>query len=61
VLFIGLLFWWWVWGIPGALLAVPILSVVKIVCERVEGWEPLAAFLGDGPVEEGGIADKAGT
>jgi hypothetical protein len=37
------------WGIPGALLAVPILSVVKIVCERVEGWRPLAEFLGDAP------------
>jgi predicted PurR-regulated permease PerM len=51
VLFIGLLFWWWVWGIPGALLAVPILSVVKIVCERIDGWRPLAEFLGDAPVE----------
>jgi predicted PurR-regulated permease PerM len=50
VLFVGLLFWWWVWGIPGALLAVPILSVVKIVCERIEGWRPLAEFLGDAPV-----------
>jgi len=49
VLFIGLLFWWWVWGIPGALLSVPILSVLKIVSERIEGWRPLAAFLGDGP------------
>jgi predicted PurR-regulated permease PerM len=49
VLFIGLLFWWWVWGIPGALLAVPILSVVKIVCERVDGWRPLAEFLGEAP------------
>jgi predicted PurR-regulated permease PerM len=48
VLFIGLLFWWWVWGIPGALLSVPILSVLKIVSERIEGWRPLAAFLGDG-------------
>jgi len=51
VLFIGLLFWWWVWGIPGALLAVPILSTVKIVCERIEGWRPLAELLGDAPVE----------
>jgi predicted PurR-regulated permease PerM len=54
VLFVGLLFWWWVWGIPGALLAVPILSVMKIVCERIEGWRPLAAFLGDGPVAADG-------
>lgn len=50
VLFIGLLFWWWVWGIPGALLAVPILSVLKIVCERIPGWRPLAELLGDAPV-----------
>ena len=50
VLFVGLLFWWWVWGIPGALLAVPILSVIKIVCERIDGWRPLAEFLGDAPV-----------
>jgi predicted PurR-regulated permease PerM len=49
VLFVGLLFWWWVWGIAGALLAVPILSIVKIVCERIEGWRPLAEFLGDAP------------
>jgi predicted PurR-regulated permease PerM len=54
VLFVGLLFWWWVWGIPGALLAVPILSVIKIVCERIEGWRPLAAFLGGGPAAADG-------
>ena len=48
VLFLGLLFWWWVWGIAGALLAVPILSILKIVCERIEGWRTLAEFLGDG-------------
>jgi predicted PurR-regulated permease PerM len=57
VLFVGLLFWWWVWGIAGALLAVPILSIVKIVCERIEGWHPLAEFLGDAPVESDGTAD----
>jgi predicted PurR-regulated permease PerM len=60
VLFIGLLFWWWVWGIPGALLAVPILSVLKIVSERIEGWRPLAAFLGDGPATaDGAVAREA--
>jgi predicted PurR-regulated permease PerM len=60
VLFIGLLFWWWVWGIPGALLAVPILSVIKIVCERIEGWRPLAEFLGDGPVGTEAVAPPVG-
>lgn len=37
----SLLFWSWMWGIPGAVLAVPVLAIFKIVCERVE---PLAAF-----------------
>ena len=42
VLVIGsLVFWDWMWGIPGALLAVPMLAVFKIVCDRVR---PLAAL-----------------
>ncbi|HEX7968489.1 MAG TPA: AI-2E family transporter [Stellaceae bacterium] len=42
VLVIGsLIFWDWMWGIPGALLAVPMLAVFKLVCDRVR---PLAAI-----------------
>jgi predicted PurR-regulated permease PerM len=47
LLFVGLLFWWFVWGIPGALLAVPMMAAFKIFCERVESLQPIAAFLGD--------------
>ena len=47
LLFVGLLFWWFVWGTPGALLAVPMMVAFKIFCERVESLQPLAAFLGD--------------
>ena len=54
VLFVGLLFWWWVWGVAGALLAVPILSILKIVCERIPAWRPLAEFLGDAPAPADG-------
>ena len=46
LLFVGLLFWWFVWGTPGALLAVPMMAAFKIFCERVEGLQPIAAFLG---------------
>ena len=38
---IALLFWDWMWGIPGAILAVPMLAITKIVCDRIR---PLAAF-----------------
>ena len=46
LLFVGLLFWWFVWGTPGALLAVPMMVAFKIFCERVESLQPIAAFLG---------------
>jgi predicted PurR-regulated permease PerM len=47
VLVIGsLIFWDWMWGIPGALLAVPMLAVFKIVCERVRPLMGVAHFIG---------------
>jgi predicted PurR-regulated permease PerM len=48
VVFVGLVFWWYTWGVAGALLAVPLLSAFKIVCERVHGLSRIAIFLGDG-------------
>jgi len=45
MLFVALTFWWWAWGIPGALLAVPLMAIVKIFSERMEGLAPLAALL----------------
>jgi predicted PurR-regulated permease PerM len=38
---VALVFWYWMWGVPGALVAVPLLATVKIICDRVR---PLAAF-----------------
>ena len=38
---ISLVFWFWMWGIPGAILAVPMIAITKIICDRVR---PLAAF-----------------
>ena len=48
LLFVALLFWLWVWGVPGALLAVPLLAAIKIVCEHVERLRPVAELLGEG-------------
>jgi predicted PurR-regulated permease PerM len=46
VLFMGLTFWGWLWGIAGALLAVPMLVMLKIFCDHIEPLSPIAEFLG---------------
>ncbi len=47
VLVIGsLIFWDWMWGIPGALLAVPMLAVFKIVCDRTRPLTAVGHFIG---------------
>lgn len=45
--FAGLLFWTWMWGIPGTLLAVPIMMITKAVCDRIEDLQPIGRFLGE--------------
>jgi predicted PurR-regulated permease PerM len=47
VIFLGLTFWGWIWGITGALLAVPIMVVFKIFCDHSEPLAPIGEFLGD--------------
>ena len=38
---LALIFWYWMWGVPGAILAVPMLAIIKIVCDDLR---PLRAF-----------------
>jgi predicted PurR-regulated permease PerM len=45
-LFIGLVFWWFIWGIPGAILAVPMMAAFKIACDHIESLSPVGEFLG---------------
>jgi predicted PurR-regulated permease PerM len=44
---IAFIFWGTIWGISGAVLAVPLTSAIKVVCEHVRGWEGLARLLGE--------------
>jgi predicted PurR-regulated permease PerM len=45
--FAGLLFWSWVWGVWGLLLAVPMMMVIKVVSDQVEPLHPVGHLLGD--------------
>jgi predicted PurR-regulated permease PerM len=46
-IFAGLLFWTWMWGVWGTLLAVPMMMVLKSVCDHVEDFAPVADFLSE--------------
>ena len=44
--FVGLLFFGWIWGLWGLLLGIPILAIVKTICDHNEDWKPVAELLG---------------
>jgi len=44
-IFVSLMFWTWLWGVPGALLSVPILVSLKVVCDRVPAMSSLGELL----------------
>jgi len=44
---LSLLFWAWIWGAPGLILAIPLLGAAKIICDHVEPLCGLGSWLGD--------------
>ena len=42
---VALLFWGWLWGAIGLILAIPITAVIKVICDHVEGWQPVGRWL----------------
>ena len=46
-IFFGLLFWSWVWGVMGTILAVPMMMMLKAICDRVEDLQPIGELLGE--------------
>jgi len=42
---VSLIFWFWMWGAPGAILAVPLLAIAKIICDGVKPLEAIGHFL----------------
>lgn len=45
--FVGVIFWGWLWGIWGLLLGIPITMVIKSICDRVEDLQPIGELLGE--------------
>jgi predicted PurR-regulated permease PerM len=45
VIFVSLIFWTWLWGAPGALLSVPVLVSIKVVCERLPSMSHVSELL----------------
>ena len=51
-IFVGLSFFFWIWGVPGAFLAVPLLASFKIFCDHIESLAAIGEFLGQRDEEE---------
>ncbi|HVZ20395.1 MAG TPA: AI-2E family transporter [Vicinamibacterales bacterium] len=46
-IFAGILFWGWLWGVWGMLLAVPIMTAMRAACARIDELQAIAEFLGE--------------
>jgi predicted PurR-regulated permease PerM len=42
---ISLVFWYWMWGVPGAILATPMLAIIKIISDRIESLTTFGHFI----------------
>lgn len=59
VVLVGLLFWSWVWGVGGALLAVPITATLVVICAHIPSLVPIAEMLRSSPDDD--VAPESGT
>jgi predicted PurR-regulated permease PerM len=45
--FVGVLFWGWLWGVWGLLLGIPILMIIKAICDQIDDLKPVGELLGE--------------
>jgi predicted PurR-regulated permease PerM len=43
---LALLFWGWMWGAIGLILAIPVTATIKVICDHVPGWQAAGRWLG---------------
>ncbi|MEI9987226.1 MAG: AI-2E family transporter [Aliidongia sp.] len=46
IVIFAIVFWYWMWSVPGAVLAVPMLAITKIICDRIRSLSAFGHFLG---------------
>ncbi len=44
---IGVLYWWFVWGVPGAFMAVPLVGVIRTICDHLDSFHPTGELLSE--------------
>jgi len=44
---VALLFWGWVWGGMGLILAIPITAALRVICDHTESWRPIGRWLSE--------------
>jgi predicted PurR-regulated permease PerM len=49
IILLAVWFGFWFWGIPGVVLAVPLLVALKVAAEHLDGWRPVREFLSPSP------------
>ena len=59
IIIVSLSVWGWLWGFLGMILAVPMMVILKIVCENIEFLQPLSILMGSRTPETRGAEDKA--
>jgi predicted PurR-regulated permease PerM len=57
-IFVGLAFFFWIWGVPGAFLAVPLLATFKIFCDHIASLAAIGEFLGQRDEDERRISAR---
>jgi predicted PurR-regulated permease PerM len=60
-IFVGLAFFFWIWGVPGAFLAVPLLATFKIFCDHIVSLAAIGEFLGQRDEDERRLTARVGS